>query len=65
MYISRFFHSHTVELTKFLYHNFSKNFRENNFVSKEFTMKLISRNNSQVMKPLEKHNVAVNGAIKE
>ena len=39
------FYSHTVEFTKFLYHDFLKNFRENNFFSnKEFTIKLISRN---------------------
>ena len=49
-----FFHAqrgtlHTVEFTKFLYHEFLKNFRENNFFSKEFTIELISRNNSQVI----------------
>ena len=30
--------THTVDFTKFLYHNFLKNFRENNFLSKEFTI---------------------------
>ena len=29
---------HTVDFTKFLYHDFLKNFRENNFFSKEFTI---------------------------
>ena len=29
---------HTVDFTKFLYHDFLKNFRENNFFSKEFTL---------------------------
>ena len=28
---------HTVDFTKFLYHDFLKNFRENNFLSKHFT----------------------------
>ena len=40
----------TVKFKKFLYHNFENNFRENNFLrSKSFTMKLISRNDSQVI----------------
>ena len=29
---------HTVNFTKFLYHDFLQNFRENNFFSKEFTI---------------------------
>ena len=29
---------HTVDFSKFLYHEFLKNFRENNFFSKEFTI---------------------------
>ena len=32
------FPHHTVGFTKFLYHDFLKNFRENNFFSKEFTI---------------------------
>ena len=31
---------HTVEFTKFLYHGFLKNFRENNFFSKKFYCKM-------------------------
>ena len=31
------FPHHTVGFTKFLYHDFLKNFRENNFLSKQFT----------------------------
>ena len=30
--------THTVDFPKFLYHNFLKNFRENNFFSKDFNM---------------------------
>ena len=30
--------THTVDFSKFLYHDFLKNFRENNFFSKEFTI---------------------------
>ena len=44
-------HTHAVEFTKFLYHGF---FRENNFFSKEFSVKLISRNDSQVIQKFHK-----------
>ena len=40
---------HSMEFTKFLYHEFLKNFREKNFFGKHFTVKLISRNYTQVM----------------
>ena len=48
------YHHHTVDFTKFLYHNFLKNFRENNSFSKEFTIRLISRNNFQVIQKFSK-----------
>ena len=38
---SRIFHTvHSVEFTKFLYHSFLKNFRENNLFSKGFYFKI-------------------------
>ena len=50
---------HTVEFTKFLYHGFLKNFRTTSLV-KSFTVKLISRNNSQVIQKFRKlHTVSV------
>ena len=45
---------HTVEFTIFLYHYFLKKFRETNFFRKEFTIKLFSRNNSQVIQKFRK-----------
>ena len=54
----RFFHivAHTLQS---LYHVFLKKFRENNFFSNEFTIKLISRNNSQVIQNFGKPHSAV------
>ena len=55
--ISRFSTLCTVEFTKFLNHDFLKNYRENNFFSKEFTKELISRNYFQVIKNLANSTV--------
>ena len=52
--------AHTVDFTKFLYHDFLKNFRENNFFSEEFSIWLISWNNFQVIQKFSKlHSVAL------
>ena len=45
-----------MDFTKFLYHDFLKNFRENNFFCKEFTIQLISQNNFQVIQKFSKHH---------
>ena len=52
----RRFHTveHSMEFTKFLYHEFLKNFREKNFFSKHFTVKVISRNYTQVIQKFRK-----------
>ena len=49
-----------------LFYHFLKKFRENNFFSNEFTMKLISRNNSQVIQKFGKlYSVYFNVEITE
>ena len=48
-----------MEFTKFLYQAFFKNFRENNFITKKFYCKLISRNNSQMIQIFRKLHTVI------